>query len=152
MSLVVRTLYSIKKGRDILGLTGEGWEQRIVADLDSSLNAWVDSIPDHRMCRRLVFVCHLIDRILVRWDPERENGTFLYQSAGLYSIYYMTQILIHRPFLHTDSPLSIPSLVICTNAAKSCTRILEVHMSAMKIVTPHIIVRVKLSSTSNVYA
>ncbi|KAK0442224.1 fungal-specific transcription factor domain-containing protein [Armillaria borealis] len=122
MSLVVRTLYSIKKGRDMLGLTGEGWEQRVVADLDSSLNAWVDSIPDH-----------------LRWDPKRENGIFLHQSAGLYCIYYMAQILIHRPFLHTDSPLSIPSLVICTNAARSCTRILEVHMSTMKIVTPHII-------------
>ncbi|KAK0441743.1 fungal-specific transcription factor domain-containing protein [Desarmillaria tabescens] len=122
MSFAVRTLYSIKKGRDVLGLTGEGWEQRLVADIDSSMNAWADSIPDH-----------------LRWDPKRENGIFLYQSAALYSIYYMAQILIHRPFLHTDSPLSIPSLAICTSAARSCTRILEVHMTRMKTVTPHII-------------
>ncbi|KAG7447076.1 uncharacterized protein BT62DRAFT_101750 [Guyanagaster necrorhizus] len=122
ISFVVKTLYSIKKGQEMLGLTGKGWEQRIVADVDSSLNAWVDSIPDH-----------------LRWDPKRENREFLYQSAALYSIYYMLQILIHRPFLHTDSPLSIPSLVICTNAARSCSRILEVHMTRMKTVTPHII-------------
>ncbi|KAK0204269.1 fungal-specific transcription factor domain-containing protein [Desarmillaria ectypa] len=122
MSFAVRTLYSIKKGRGMLGLTGEGWEQRLVADLDSSMNAWVDSIPNH-----------------LRWDPKRENEIFLYQSAGLYSIYYMVQILVHRPFLHTNSPLSIPSLAICTNAARSCTRILEVHMSKIKTVTPHII-------------
>ncbi|KAK0204261.1 fungal-specific transcription factor domain-containing protein [Desarmillaria ectypa] len=122
MSFAVRTLYSIKKGRGMSGLTGKGWEQRLVSDLDSSMNAWVDSIPNH-----------------LRWDPKRENGIFLHQSAGLYSIYYMVQILVHRPFLHTNSPLSIPSLAICTNAARSCTRILEVHVTRIKIVTPHII-------------
>ncbi|KAK0204277.1 fungal-specific transcription factor domain-containing protein [Desarmillaria ectypa] len=123
MSFAVRTLYSIKKGRGISGLTGEGREQRLVSDLDSSMNAWVNSIPDH-----------------LRWDPKRENGIFSYQSACLYSIYYMVQIIVHRPFLHTNSPLSIPSLAICTNAARSCTRILEVHMSTIKTVTPHIII------------
>jgi hypothetical protein len=25
------------------------WEQKIVSELDSSLNEWVDSVPDHRM-------------------------------------------------------------------------------------------------------
>ena len=34
----------------MLGKVGEGprWEQQIVADLDSSLNKWVDAVPDHR--------------------------------------------------------------------------------------------------------
>ncbi|SJL11564.1 uncharacterized protein ARMOST_14969 [Armillaria ostoyae] len=123
MSVVMKTSYSLKKARDMLGLTGKSWEQRLVVDLDSSLNAWVDSVPDH-----------------LHWNPSCDNGIFLYQSATLYSVYYMLQILIHRPFLRTDSPLSMPSLVICTNAARSCTRILKVHMTRIRTINPQIIV------------
>ena len=43
----------------------------------------------------------------------------------LYSSYYYIQIQIHRPFIHKDSPLAFPSLAICTNAARSCARLLE---------------------------
>ncbi|PBK87779.1 hypothetical protein ARMGADRAFT_1085107 [Armillaria gallica] len=123
MSVVMKTSCSLKKARDMLGLTGKSWEQRLVADLDSSLNAWVDSVPDH-----------------LRWNPRCDNGTFLYQSTALYSVYYMLQILIHRPLLRTDSPLSMPSLIICTNAARSCSRILKVHMTRIRTINPQIIV------------
>ncbi|KAK0461277.1 fungal-specific transcription factor domain-containing protein [Desarmillaria tabescens] len=122
LAFVLRTLYSIKKSRAMLGLTGKDWEQRLVADLDSSLNAWVDSIPDH-----------------LRWDPHRKDSTFLFQSAALYCMYYMLQIQIHRPFLHTDSPLSFPSLAICTNAARSCSHVVDVHCTTNGTVIPHII-------------
>ncbi|KAK0191981.1 fungal-specific transcription factor domain-containing protein [Armillaria mellea] len=123
MSVVMKTSCSLKKARDMLGLTGKSWEQRLVADLDSSLNAWMDSVPDH-----------------LRWNPKCDNGTFLHQSAALYSVYYMLQILIHRPFLRRDSPLSMPSLIICTNAARSCTQTLKVHMTRTRILNPQIIV------------
>lgn len=125
----------------MLSLTGKSWEQRLVADLDSSLNAWVDSVPDHCMCL-LVPVRLLIDSVLVRWNPRCDNGTFLYQSTALYSVYYMLQILIHRPFLRTDSPLSMAFLVICTNAARSYSQILKVHMTRIRTINPQIIVRV----------
>ncbi|KAK0441749.1 fungal-specific transcription factor domain-containing protein [Desarmillaria tabescens] len=130
MSVVMKTLCSIKKARAMSGLTGKSWEQRLVAELDSSLNAWVDSIPDH-----------------LRWDPKRENGLFLYQSASLYSIYYMVQILIHCPFLRKDSSLSVPSLIICTNAARACTRIIEVHMTRIRTVNPQIVMGAFTSGT-----
>ena len=32
---------------------GHNWEQHIVAELDSALNKWVDSVPDHCMCSRI---------------------------------------------------------------------------------------------------
>jgi hypothetical protein len=32
----------------MLGIVGPNWEQQIVAELDSSLNKWVDAVPDHR--------------------------------------------------------------------------------------------------------
>jgi hypothetical protein len=36
-----------------MGLVGPEAEQRMVAQLDSSLNEWVDSVPDHRICSRM---------------------------------------------------------------------------------------------------
>ena len=40
--------YSINKSKALLGFVGQQWEQHIVAELDSALNKWVDSVPDHR--------------------------------------------------------------------------------------------------------
>ena len=65
----------------------------------------------------------------VRWDPHRENFLHFSQSATLYATYYHTQILIHRPFIPTPrkpSPLSFPSLAICTNAARSCSHVADI--------------------------
>ena len=64
----------------------------------------------------------------VRWDPQRENPLFFNQSATLYSSYYHIQILVHRPFIPSPrkpSPLTFPSLAICTNAARSCSHVAD---------------------------
>ena len=66
---------------------------------------------------------------IVRWDPTRENILFLNQSANLYANYYQLQIAVHRPFIPSPrkpSPLSFPSLAICTNAARSSIHVLDV--------------------------
>ncbi|QRV74945.1 Fungal specific transcription factor domain [Ceratobasidium sp. AG-Ba] len=82
LGFALRTIYSINKSKILLGFVGPQWEQHIVAELDSALNKWIDSVPDH-----------------LRWDPNRENPLFFDQSATLYSTYYHVQILIHRPFI-----------------------------------------------------
>ncbi|KAG0702839.1 fungal-specific transcription factor domain-containing protein [Suillus ampliporus] len=97
----------------LLGFVGQQWEQQIVAELDSALNKWIDSVPDH-----------------LRWDPNRDINDFFLQSHTLYSSYYHVQILIHRPFIPSPrkpSPLSFPSLAICTNAARSCSHVLDIY-------------------------
>ncbi|KAI0309699.1 fungal-specific transcription factor domain-containing protein [Amylostereum chailletii] len=111
LGFALRTIYSINKSKVLLGFVGHQWEQHIVAELDSALNKWVDSVPDH-----------------LRWDPTRENGVFFLQSAVIYSQFYQMQIMVHRPFIpspNKPSPLSFPSLAICTNAARSCSHILD---------------------------
>lgn len=65
----------------------------------------------------------------VRWDPQRENLLHFNQSATLYATYYHLQILVHRPFIPSPrkpSPLTFPSLAICTNAARSCSHVADV--------------------------
>ncbi|KAI0052327.1 hypothetical protein FA95DRAFT_1553663 [Auriscalpium vulgare] len=109
-SYALRTIYSINKSKCAARL-GEQWEQRVVSDLDSALNKWFDSVPDH-----------------LRWDPARENTTHFLQSAALHAAYYYVQITIHRPFIPSfrkPSSLSFPSLAICANAARACSHVVD---------------------------
>ena len=76
-----------------------------------------------RKLERLTYAC-----FTVKWDPNQPNLIFSNQSAMLYSSYYSLQIVVHRPFIplpRKPSPLSFPSLAICTNAARSCIHILD---------------------------
>ncbi|EJD49559.1 hypothetical protein AURDEDRAFT_161117 [Auricularia subglabra TFB-10046 SS5] len=122
LAFALRTIYSINKSKILLGFVGPQWEQHIVAELDSALNKWIDSVPDH-----------------LRWDPNREELQWFDQSALLYCTYYHLQILIHRPFIPSPkkpSPLSFPSLAICTNAARSCSHVLDIQMRRSDVVMP----------------
>ncbi|KAF9024572.1 hypothetical protein BDZ89DRAFT_989186 [Hymenopellis radicata] len=114
LAFCMRTIYSIGKSRSTLGFVGNKWKKHIVTELDSALNKWVDSIPDH-----------------IRWDPHREDVRFFSQSVALYCWYYHLQILIHRPFIpsaRNPNPTSFPSLSICTNAARVTSHILDCRM------------------------
>jgi hypothetical protein len=42
--------YSSNKSKLMLGLVGPSWEQRVVSEIDSALNKWIDSLPDHCAC------------------------------------------------------------------------------------------------------
>ncbi|KAI0771317.1 fungal-specific transcription factor domain-containing protein [Trametes elegans] len=151
LAFALRTIYSINKSKALLGFVGQQWEQHIVAELDSALNKWIDSVPDHREfswfvlpappgCAVLLLTSPVSVRPVthascsarywtVRWDPNRQNMLFLNQSANLYAHYYQLQIAVHRPFIPSPrkpSPLSFPSLAICTNAARSCIHVLDV--------------------------
>lgn len=107
----LRSIYSLYATAKVR--SDPGWAQQVVSELDSELNKWVDSIPDH-----------------LKWDPNQPNLLFMNQSALLYSSYYSLQIAVHRPFIpmpRKPSPLSFPSLAICTNAARSCIHVLHRH-------------------------
>ncbi|KAF7288615.1 Zn(2)-C6 fungal-type domain-containing protein [Mycena indigotica] len=114
LGFVLRLLYSIDKKSGMLRADDDRWEEHIVAELDSALNKWVDEIPEH-----------------LRWDPQRQDHLFFKQSVALYCAYYHVQMTIHRPFipmLRRDSrtPTGLPSLAICTNAARSCAHVADV--------------------------
>ncbi|KAH9173662.1 fungal-specific transcription factor domain-containing protein [Lactarius sanguifluus] len=114
LAVALRTIYSINKSKIFLGFVGPHWEQHIVAELDSALNEWIDTVPNH-----------------LKWDTTGQNFrelVWFLQSASLYSHYYHLQILVHRPFIPSPrkpSPLSFPSLAICTNAARSCAHVVD---------------------------
>ncbi|KAJ6587133.1 fungal-specific transcription factor domain-containing protein [Mycena vulgaris] len=106
-----RTLYTLKRSKK-RGAEEEQWNRQVVAELDSAMNGWIDSLPNH-----------------LRWDPHRENHIFSQQSASLHASYYHVQIQIHRPFIPApgrSSPLSYSSLAVCANSARSCSHVMNV--------------------------
>ncbi|KDQ52659.1 hypothetical protein JAAARDRAFT_183930 [Jaapia argillacea MUCL 33604] len=128
LALILRSIYTLNKVVGTPGFAGPRKEQHIVVELDSALNKWVDSIPDH-----------------LRWDPHRTHPLFFTQSALLYAHYYHIQIMIHRPFIpspRNPSTLSFPSLAICTNAARSCVHIMDLLFKRNGSVPPQMIMNV----------
>ncbi|KAF7364586.1 Zn(2)-C6 fungal-type domain-containing protein [Mycena venus] len=117
-----KTIYSVKRSQ-----RGPEWSQAAVAELDSALNQWLDSIPDH-----------------LRWDPNREKEPFATQSACLYAGYYHVQIQIHRSFIPSpmnNTPLSssYPSLAICANSSRSLSRVMEIQARRSLVAHPQVV-------------
>ncbi|KAK0490519.1 fungal-specific transcription factor domain-containing protein [Armillaria novae-zelandiae] len=107
----LRTIYSPRRPTTLRRPVEKKSKEDIVAELDSSVNEWMDSVPEH-----------------IRWEPRPENEIFYSQSVFLYCSYYHLRILIHRPFIPSpgkSSTLSPPSLLISTNAARSIGYILD---------------------------
>jgi hypothetical protein len=105
----LRTIYAVNKSPEHPG--DPAAQRAIVVELDSALNSWADAVPDG-----------------LRWDPTRSDQQLFQQSAVLYAQYYYVQILIHRPFIPTPrfpNTVGLPSLAICSNAARSICNILD---------------------------
>ncbi|KAJ7702988.1 fungal-specific transcription factor domain-containing protein [Mycena rosella] len=116
----LRRLYASNKSRILMGLVGTDWEQRAVAELDSAMNEFLGSLPEH-----------------LRWDPDR-TGVFFDQSAVLHTMYYSLQITIHRPYIHKLTTLAFPSLAICTSAARSGIHVVDVWLNRLqRVALPH---------------
>ncbi|KAJ6587582.1 fungal-specific transcription factor domain-containing protein [Mycena vulgaris] len=111
LAFSLKILYSLTKMRVVFAID-DSWEEHVVAELDSALNRWRDEVPEH-----------------LRWDPAREDPVFFDQSVALYCGYSHLQILIHRPFIpmmRKSAPTALPSLAICTSAARTCANMVDV--------------------------
>ncbi|KAJ7042345.1 fungal-specific transcription factor domain-containing protein [Mycena alexandri] len=111
LAACLKLLYSLSKVRVVFSMD-DAWEENIVAELDSALNRWRDQVPEH-----------------LRWDPERIDPLFFDQSVALHCAYNWLQILIHRPFIpmvRKSAPTALPSLAICTSAARACANMLDI--------------------------
>ncbi|KAF8208752.1 fungal-specific transcription factor domain-containing protein [Mycena galopus ATCC 62051] len=112
-----RRLYGSKKSKMLLGWDGPQWEQRTVADLDTAMDEFMNSVPPH-----------------LRWDARNPpQGTFFDQSATLHLTYNYARIAIHRPFIHKATlQLATASLSICTSAARAVLHIADAWLSKLQ--------------------
>ncbi|KAJ7238584.1 fungal-specific transcription factor domain-containing protein [Mycena haematopus] len=118
----LRRLYGSKKAKISMGWDGPEWEQRAVAELDSTMNRFLDSIPPH-----------------LRWDPEDlSQDIFLDQAATLHITYNYSLIAIHRRYIQRPSA---PSLSICATAARTILHTADIWLSKLqRLPLPNIIV------------
>ncbi|KAJ7091086.1 hypothetical protein C8R44DRAFT_990636 [Mycena epipterygia] len=111
LAFTLKVLYSLGKSR-VRFTADDGWEEHFVADLDSALNRWRDQVPEH-----------------LSWDPARADPVFFDQSVALHCGYCHLQIMVHRSFIPTfrkAAPTGIPSMAVCTNAARACANMVDV--------------------------
>ncbi|VDC04175.1 unnamed protein product [Peniophora sp. CBMAI 1063] len=109
-------IFSGAKNRAMFGALNGMWERPTVANLDSRLTIWAESVPKH-----------------LRWDQEGQEDIFLIQAAHLWTRYHELQIILHRPFINprpstpkeVAAELGFPSLAICLSAARSIVRIID---------------------------
>ncbi|KAF5339474.1 hypothetical protein D9758_015322 [Tetrapyrgos nigripes] len=114
LNIAQKTIYLTRRSDtwSMMGRSDLEWSQRTVSELDSMLNNWIGTIPEH-----------------LKWDPNREDTVFFHQSVSLYVSYYWIQILVHKPFiprLGATSEITFPSMAICANAARSACHVMEV--------------------------
>ncbi|KAJ6481207.1 fungal-specific transcription factor domain-containing protein [Mycena vitilis] len=108
LAFSLKILHGLKKTSRFF-VASDGWEKYARADLDSALDNWHAQIPAH-----------------LRWDPARADAVFFDQSVALHCAYYHLRIFLHRPLLRKDAPSALPSLEICTNAARACADMVDV--------------------------
>lgn len=125
-----------------MGYQGDQWEPKVVAELDSALNKWEASIPQFRASFLSLAVLLLTECIIVHWDPKCEEPWMFRQASILRCHYYEVQIIIHRPFVQSrkSTPLSSPSLAICTQAAHGYSNIVNGSRDRLKYCFHHCIV------------
>ncbi|KAJ7738152.1 fungal-specific transcription factor domain-containing protein [Mycena metata] len=112
LALSSRILYSLNKTRAAFSLD-EAFEANLVTELDSAMNSWHEQIPEH-----------------LRWDPARENPVFFNQSVALHCEYKHLVIYVHKRFLREATPV-LPSLAICTSAARACVSMVDIQRRRM---------------------
>lgn len=44
------TQCATEKSKNLLGLTGRHWKEKVVSELNSALTEWAKSVPGHRLC------------------------------------------------------------------------------------------------------
>ncbi|THU77983.1 hypothetical protein K435DRAFT_845954 [Dendrothele bispora CBS 962.96] len=124
-----KTIYAVRKS-DIgqkHPISAIDYHKQAVTDLDSALNQWLDSVPQH-----LQWSTTSSSSSPSSSSSSSSSQIFFNQSTLLYTLYYWVQIQVHRRFIPRPStgPSGgggelYPCLTICTNAARSCLRVVE---------------------------
>lgn len=109
------------------------WEEEVVHRIDSTLNKWRSSIPNH-----------------LQWPASSPGTIFYYQSAALQLNYYHVQIQVHRPYIPSligRTTFSLASLAICANAARACSHIFSILTANPPVIIPPFTAPITLSAS-----
>ncbi|KAG5645114.1 hypothetical protein DXG03_006928 [Asterophora parasitica] len=110
--LILRTVYSISRTKMKYGLVGRQWEQKIVAELDSALNKWLDSVPDHRAPPSLFSTMIFTNKHLVKFGgilQGRISDSSTNQQHSIAHIIISRSSFINLSYRHRARLLPLPS-------------------------------------------
>jgi len=120
--------YSINKLKVLLGFVGQQWEQQIVAELDSALNKWIDTVPDHRMWLNLDFILPLPLSSTSRSPVGSKQGR---QQLFHAVVSPLCKLLScpdpHPPPIHPVAPKTVSSIFPFLGDLYECCSILQSH-------------------------
>lgn len=130
MGTARKLFYAIKPRPATQQATIEG-----LRHIDEILNRWLETLPmglrwcaysivvEHSSCRAHLFLPSFPCR-----NPSQQDDDQVSRSGFLACSYFFAQIYVHRNFISPSRShaLGYPSLAIATNAARACSRILDV--------------------------
>ncbi|KAL1744705.1 fungal-specific transcription factor domain-containing protein [Schizophyllum fasciatum] len=107
--VMLRTIYALKPTRKSAGLP-KNYDPKIMAILDAALDECLSQAPQH-----------------IQWNPSQADPVLFKYTAALHAYVSYVRIVLHRPFIPSRVEVSHTSLTICTNAARTIARLVEVH-------------------------
>ncbi|KAF9012382.1 hypothetical protein BDQ17DRAFT_1387125 [Cyathus striatus] len=118
MAFTMKTLYCIDQTKVFGSLFVGDWREKVISELTHALQKWIKEVPDH-----------------LRWSEKMHDPIFAGQSATVFTAYYLTEILIYRPFIPNQRvsssnipPFSYSAFDVCIKAARASARITKVEM------------------------
>ncbi|KAK2463231.1 hypothetical protein APHAL10511_004886 [Amanita phalloides] len=119
LSFAQKTLYGINK---FASFVPKSWDRavQVMKDIKTALDDWFQALPAH-----------------LKWSEDMKKSPFAKQSAMLTLVYYISQIIVHRPFVQQPSDsfkqeisnhifsYSDKALTESTAAARSIVHILQ---------------------------
>ncbi|KAF5344020.1 hypothetical protein D9758_012892 [Tetrapyrgos nigripes] len=129
-----RTIYAIRRPQFIVG-DDPTWRSKVVSQLDSAMNKWVNKMPAHLRWDPKATDVHVL--ALGDRDSAERHRIIEVQKTALHLTFYCMQIQIHYPLMDktpgTSHGGSHVHLIICVNAARSCVHLLDMYSQKYKI-------------------
>ncbi|GLB37480.1 putative fungal specific transcription factor [Lyophyllum shimeji] len=145
MAFALKTVYVVDRSKIFFGLTPASWRREVIAQMDSALNEWLTSLPEH-----------------LAWPKHPGGSPCATDVVTLQIIYHLIQILIYKPLIpspFTSSSSCEPSLLPshpsstscsaldrCVEAAQACARVAETQALQGLPTSPTHIYAAKVSS------
>ncbi|KAF9062227.1 fungal-specific transcription factor domain-containing protein [Rhodocollybia butyracea] len=128
-----RTLYSVTKMYLWKRVTpvGPHWDQKVVTEVNTELNQWLSSLPEH-------------------YATIKERRYFNVKPLFLRMTFGWSQIQLHKQFIprpNASTSMIFPSLAICTSAARDCVKAIDILEPLDFQFLPHLMSPIYVSPT-----
>ncbi|CAE6387365.1 unnamed protein product [Rhizoctonia solani] len=109
----LQTVYALESTKRQIGLDGPQGTAWMFNDINSQFNQWVRDVPSF---------------LRLPTTDNYETTRLFTDKIEMWTSYYDLVISANRTFIAKPSPLAVPALKICCDAARECTQILRAYL------------------------